>query len=230
MRAHILSYNHGVPMSEISPIRSISKSTEVFNRLRIAIFNRELLPGTPLREAHLAKELNVSQVPVREALLRLQHLGLVVRIEDKGTYVTKLTRIEMVNLLEVRAHLEDLAFRLASQRMTPEVNRELKMRLTNIKTAARTQDHIATAEADLLFHKTIWKASGNPVLVATLEKLCVSVYAFVGHQRRVAGEKLAVASHDDLLKALESGDPQEITKTIREHLNPESFIPASIVD
>lgn len=223
-------YNHGVPMSKMSPIRSISKSTEVFNRLHTAIFNRELPPGTPLREAHLAKELNVSQVPVREALLRLQNIGLVVRIEDKGTYVTKLSRADMVNLLEVRIHLEELAFRLASKKMTPEIEHELQQRLADIQKAVRTKDHILTAEADLKFHKTIWKASGNPLLVNTLDRICVSVYAFIGHQRRAAGEKLAIVSHDNLLKALESGKPERIAESLREHLDPESFIPASVVD
>lgn len=217
-------------MNQISPIRNISKSAEVFNRLRSAIFSGELLPGTPLREARIAKQLNVSQVPVREALLKLQELGLVVRVEDKGTYVTKLSRADMMNLLEVRAHLEELAFRLASQRMTPEINRELEQRIANIEKVAHTKDHIATAEADLKFHQSVWKASGNPLLVKTLDRICVSVYAFVGHQRHVTGEKLAIVSHDNLLKALQSGDPAQIAVSIREHLAPESFIPASLAD
>ena len=51
----------------------------------------------------------MSQVPVREALLQLENLGLVRRIPDTGTTVTKLTRTEMVELVQVRAHLEDLA-------------------------------------------------------------------------------------------------------------------------
>ena len=217
-------------MSEISPIRSISKSTEVFNRLRAAIFAQELLPGTPLREAHIAKQLNVSQVPVREALLKLQDVGLVVRVEDKGTYVTKLSRLDMMNLLEVRAHLEELAFRLASERLTEEVIDELKARLADIATAAKTNDHIVTAEADLKFHHAVWKASGNPLLVKTLDRICVSVYAFIGHQRHVSGEKLAIVSHEHLLKALESGNHTEIEDAIREHLAPSSFIPASLTD
>lgn len=217
-------------MTKMSPIRTVSKSTEVFNRLRTAIFTRQLLPGTPLREAHLAKELRVSQVPVREALLRLQNVGLVVRVEDKGTYVTKLSRADMANLLEVRIHLEELAFRLASKHMTPELDSELQRRLADIEKAARTKDHMVTAEADLQFHKTVWKASGNPLLVKTLDRICVSVYAFIGHQRHIAGEKLAIVRHDALLKALESGDPTEIAASLREHLNPDSFIPASIVD
>jgi DNA-binding GntR family transcriptional regulator len=136
----------------------------------------------------------------------------------------------MVNLLEVRIHLEELAFRLASKKMTPEIEHELQQRLADIQKAVRTKDHILTAEADLKFHKTIWKASGNPLLVNTLDRICVSVYAFIGHQRRAAGEKLAIVSHDNLLKALESGKPERIAESLREHLDPESFIPASVVD
>ena len=213
-----------------SPIRSVSKSTEVFNRLRDAIFSQELLPGTPLREAHIAKDLKVSQVPVREALLRLQELGLVVRIEDKGTYVTTLSRADMMNLLEVRAHLEELAFRLASKHMTPEIEKELERRVSDIEKAARSKSHMATAEADLRFHETVWRASGNTLLVKTLDRICAAVYAFIGHQRHITGEKLAVVSHQNLLKALESGDPVQIAESIREHLAPESFIPSSIGD
>ena len=64
---------------DLTPLRALSKSREVFERLRDAIWSGDLAPGTALREAHLAKQLNVSQVPVREALLQLEHLGLVVR-------------------------------------------------------------------------------------------------------------------------------------------------------
>lgn len=219
-----------VMVSEFSPIRNISKSSEVFSKLRAAIWSGELPPGSPLREAHIAKQLSVSQVPVREALLRLEHLGLVVRIADKGTYVTKLTRAEMVQLLEVRSHLEELAFRLAAKNMTPQIESELRQRLADIEKAKKANDHFAVAEADLKFHETVWKASGNPSLEKTLDQICVSVYAFVSLHRHAAGEKLATVSHGLLMKALLERDPKLIAKSIREHLNPRTSIPASISD
>jgi len=94
---------------ELTPIRTLSKSREVFEQLCQAIWSGDLPPGTPLREAHIAKQLNVSQVPVREALLQLEHLGLVVRVPDRGTTVTKLTRAEIIQRMEVRRHLEEMA-------------------------------------------------------------------------------------------------------------------------
>lgn len=217
-------------MREFSPIRNISKSSEVFNKLHVAIWSGELAPGTPVREAHIAKQLNVSQVPVREALLRLEHLGLVVRIPDKGTYVTKLSRTEMVQLLEVRSHLEDLAFRLAAKKMTPEIESELRQKLADIERARKANDHFKVAEADLKFHETVWKASGNPLLEKTLDRLCVCVYAFVSLQRHTAGEELATVSHEILMDALLKRNAKLISKSIREHLDPELSIPASIAD
>lgn len=217
-------------LSKISPVRNTSKSQEVFRKIREAILSGELQPGTPLREAHIAKQLNVSQVPVREALLQLEHLGLVVRIPDRGTHVTKLTRGEMMQLIEVRAHLEDLAFRLASKNMTPEIEAELRQRLTELQKQVAKKDHLGVAEADLKFHETIWKASGNAVLEKTLDNLCVSVYAFQGLHRRTAHEPLAPASHEVLLDALLTRDSKLITKRIAEHLAPQSFIPASVED
>ena len=77
-----------MPTTDLSPIRTLSKSQSVFEQLRQAIWNGDLQPGVALREAHIAKQLNVSQVPVREALLQLESLGLVVRVPDRGTTVT----------------------------------------------------------------------------------------------------------------------------------------------
>ena len=139
------------------PIRTLSKSKEVFQTLRAAILSGELRPGDPLREAHLARQLHVSQVPVREALLQLEHLGLVVRVQDKGTTVTKLSRAEMVELLEVRAYLEDLAFRLASKRLTDKAVKELRQCVEDLENKTAQNNYYGAAEADLRFHRTVWK-------------------------------------------------------------------------
>lgn len=217
-------------ISRISPVRNTSKSYEVFQKLRSAILSGELEPGTPLKEAHIARQLSVSQVPVREALLQLEHLGLVIRVPDKGTYVTKLTRAEMMQLIEVRCHLEDLAFRLAAKRMTPQIEAKIRERLAELQERINARDHLAVAEADLQFHEAVWEAAGNAVLKKTLEQLCTSVYAFVGLQRHAKGEKFATVSHEILLEALLSRDSKLISKKIREHLNPETVIPPSVRD
>lgn len=219
-----------MPTKNLVPVRTQSKSREVFERLRGAIWSGDLAPGSPLREAHIAKQLNVSQVPVREALLQLENLGLVVRVPDRGTTVTKLTRTEILQMMEVRRHLEELAFKLATSRITPKVETELRNHLKRMEKLVAAKDHFGVAEEDFNFHKTVWKISGNEVLAATLERLCIAVYAFVSLKRHAAGESMrsAVKSHTKLFKALTSGDVDRVTSGIREHLSSNDVIPESV--
>jgi DNA-binding GntR family transcriptional regulator len=202
----------------------------VFERIRDAIWAGDLPPGMPLREAHLAAQLNVSQVPVREALLQLEHLGLVLRVPDRGTTVTKLTLDEIRNMLEVRQHLEKLAFQRAVSRLTPAVIDELKSHLERMEALVRAKDHFGVAEEDFAFHRTVWRASGNDVLAATLERLCTALYAFVSLKRHAAGEtmKSAVASHTKLLRALKTGDEERAMAVIGEHLSSRDVVPESV--
>jgi DNA-binding GntR family transcriptional regulator len=221
-----------VGTKQLLPLVSLSKSREVFERLRDAIWSGDLAPGTPIRESHLAKQLNVSQVPVREALLQLEHLGLVVRVPDRGTTVTKLTRTEILQMMEVRPHLEELAFQLAAPRITNEAEAILRCHLTRMQGLVLKKDRFGVAEEDFGFHRTVWKASGNDVLEKTLERLCIAVYAFVSLKRHAAGEtmKSAVRSHKLLLDALLSGDPGRIRARVIEHLAPDAVIPSSIAE
>ena len=227
-----VGYDRLVPTPSLTPVRSLSKSREVFERLRDAIWSGDLAPGTPLREAVLAKQLGVSQVPVREALLQLEHLGLVVRVPDRGTTVTRLTRTEIVQMMEVRRHLEVFAFELAASRVNEKVEKELRMRLENMERLVLKGDHFGVAEEDFRFHQTVWKASGNDVLAKTLENLCVPVYAFVSMKRHAAGDMMnsAVHGHELLLKALLTGNAERIRTAINDHLVPEAVIPPSLAD
>lgn len=215
---------------ELVPVRAISKSREVLTRLRDAIWSGDLAPGTPLREAHLARQLNVSQVPVREALLQLENLGLVVRVPDRGTTVTNLSRREIEQMREVRLQLEGMAFELAAKRITPEVEAELRNHLKRMEAFVADKDHRGAAEEDFRFHQTVWKASGNQVLESTLERLCIAVYAFVSLKRHAAGETMrtAVKSHRKLMDALLSRDPKKARRGVDEHLSLEAVIPPSL--
>lgn len=219
-------------IKSLAPLRSVSKSREVFLRLRDAIWSGEFQPGMALRESHLAKQLSVSQVPVREALLQLEHLGLVVRVPDRGTTVTKLTRKEILQMMDVRRHLEEYAFSLAADKIDKGVEAELRRHLAQMKELVAAKDHFGVAEEDFKFHQTVWRASGNEVLEKTLQRLCVAVYAFVSMRRHAVGDGLstAVKSHTVLFQALMTRDPAKILIAIRQHLAPEAVEPNLLED
>src|SRR5262245_63856832 len=102
----------------LKPVKNRALSDDVFETLRDAIFSGRLKPGDPLRELHLAKELAVSQATVRDALVKLERFGLVVRIPNKETIVTPHTSREIRERIAIRATLEELAFLEAAGRLT----------------------------------------------------------------------------------------------------------------
>lgn len=214
----------------LTPIRSTSKAQEVFRALRGAILEGDLKPGDPLKEAHLAQQFRVSQVPIREALLQLEHLGLVVRVPDKGTTVTKLTRAQMLDLLDVRVHLEDLAFRLAATNLDKTGVKRLREAAAVLEKKVAQDDYYGAAEADLRFHEAVWNLSGNPVLVETLDHLCTSWLAFVSLHRHMTKESLkqSAGNHRALIEVLEGGDRAAISHAVRDHLRPERSIPSTL--
>lgn len=217
-------------MNVLTPINNNTLSFQVFETLRKAIIAREIHPGDSLREAHLARQLKVSQVPVREALLQLEHLGLVTRIPNKGTYVTELTKEEIRQRLQVRVHLEELAFIEAARQMNDDDFAKLEALVEAIITATTSNNYFETSQADLELHRFIWKKSGNSVLYDTLNQLTVPLYAFVIMLRKKGGEDLkeTVASHDDIVTALKSRDAENIKTTLRQHLDFSAAVPKSM--
>lgn len=90
-----------------------------FDAIREAIVNKVLAPGQLLSERMLAAELQVSKTPVREAMLRLQHMGLIEQT-GRGMRITPASEQRMLNAYEVRAALESYTARLAAEHGSDE--------------------------------------------------------------------------------------------------------------
>ena len=95
------------------PLRDV-----VFRTLRQAILRGELKPGERLMEIRLANQLGVSRTPIREAIRMLELDGLVIMVPRKGAQVAQITEKDLNDVLEVRLGLEELAVKLACQRIT----------------------------------------------------------------------------------------------------------------
>src|SRR5580693_9279427 len=83
----------------------------VFGIVRDAIVRKDLPPGSRISEARLAAQLNVSKTPVREALLRLEGIGLIVPDGNRGARVVKPSADNIQHAFEVRTALEGFAAR-----------------------------------------------------------------------------------------------------------------------
>lgn len=142
--------------NEYLPLRDV-----VFNTLRQAIITGEFAPGERLMEIALAERLGVSRTPVREAIRKLELEGLVVMIPRKGAEVAQITEKDLRDSLEVRCNLEELAVKLACERITGEGEEKLKLALEDFKQAVEKQDFQNIVDSDIAFHDVIFEATQN---------------------------------------------------------------------
>ncbi len=130
---------------EYMPLREV-----VFLTLRRQILRGELKPGERLMEISLANKLGVSRTPIREAIRKLEHEGLVVMIPRRGAHVAEITRQELNDVLEIRKSLETLAITKACDYMTDRDIHELREaeEAFAIQIARRDADLTNLGEAD----------------------------------------------------------------------------------
>jgi DNA-binding GntR family transcriptional regulator len=132
-------------------------------------------PGDRLNESQIARELNISRIPVREALSQLQEQGLVQNRERRGMFVTNIGPEEVLQISSLRIVLETEALRLARARMTPEIVAKLEKLVAQMDAWNGTL--LEAAALDLEFHRVLWKAAGNPYLERALNSLMVPLFA-----------------------------------------------------
>jgi DNA-binding GntR family transcriptional regulator len=178
-------------------------------------------PGTRLKELELAREFQVSQAPVREALRELEALGVLESERYRGTRVRAVAPDEMREAYVLRGRLEetaaDLTPKLASQDAAA-----LRALADASLSAARDGDLDAYARHNLEFHRMVVRLSGNAVLLRVWESLDWAVRMSLSV--RQARDRLVAAARDHriIAEALCNGRRREAGKMLREHA--ESFL------
>jgi DNA-binding GntR family transcriptional regulator len=155
---------------EMSSLRFHTKAELAYHVVRERITKGSLAPGQVLNQEELARTLDVSVTPLREALRRLATEGFVVLSAHRDARVPALTAEEAKNLLELRLPLETLAVRLAADRSTPEQQRTIRALSEELKPLTETATE-RDLDAHRRFHASFWTAAANAPLGATLDLL-----------------------------------------------------------
>lgn len=201
-------------MNEFLPLREV-----VYITLRKAILKGEFKPGERLMEITLANRLGVSRTPIREAIRKLEHEGLVVMIPRKGAQVAKITRQELNDVLEVRTSLEALAASCACERITAEQLVMLKKAEEHFTSLIDNGDLTALAEADVAFHDVIYQATANRRLISILNNLREQMYRFRIEYLKEQNVRRSLASeHEAITKAITAHDSKEAMRVVTEHI------------
>ncbi len=124
-----------------------------------------LVPGEQIVESRIARQLGVSQAPVREALALLERQGLVVKVHHRGTFVSRLHARELRELFTLRAVLDAFSARLAAEHASDKDITQLREILARMKSAEEAGDLGRLTDAHLELHETIYRLSGHQLLI-----------------------------------------------------------------
>ena len=203
-----------VKMDEFLPLRDV-----VFNTLRQASLRGELKPGERLMEIQLANKLGVSRTPIREAIRKLELEGLVLMIPRKGAEVAEITEKNMLDVLEVRRALEELAVKLACERITEEEIQELKDAADAFQKILSEKDITKIAEADEAFHDVIFKSTGNDRLIQLLNSLREQMYRYrLEYLKREEYHPQLLEEHQQIIDRITRKDQSEAAELIDRHI------------
>jgi DNA-binding GntR family transcriptional regulator len=161
-----------------APLKPVTLRHRIVEIIRQAITTGDLSPGDRIVELRLAKQLGVGNTAVREALFELERAGLVTRIPNKGSFITKTTLEDAQQIFRVRKELEGLAVELALEHMSAAYLVMLQDLVDAMKDAAEASDFERFYQNDLEFHRTLWQLSQNRYLANCLETLVVPLFAF----------------------------------------------------
>jgi DNA-binding GntR family transcriptional regulator len=194
-------------------------SDQVYDLILASILDGSRAPGSRVVESEIARQLGISQAPVREAVKRLVHAGLVVSVARHGSYVTEISPEEFAIAREMRATLEAKGAHLAAGKVGSAEIAMLRSITTRMQQAVDADDWATFRTLDVEFHRSVIASTGLAVLARmwdTLEPVLVSQRA-IGDPAYLGDRRRVVAWHIELVDALLAGDPDAAAAMFAEH-------------
>lgn len=188
----------------------------LFQNIVDIIYSGEIAPGSELNEKSLAQRFGVSRGPVREAIRRLQGIGLISREPYMRARVISVGSREVVQLFQMREALEGMAARLAAENMSSEDSSRLLADLEADRNSWATSEPTRTFD----FHSRVVEACGNQRIIDALNGDLHQLFRL--YRRRSGKEKArkfaAYQEHWQILRAIISRDPDLAESMMRSHI------------
>jgi DNA-binding GntR family transcriptional regulator len=203
-----------------TPQDSRTMAEAVAQRLKTAIVDGQLPPGTPLRLAPISERLGVSIMPVRDALRQLEAEHLVVITPRRGAVVTELSTEDAEETYAVRVALEALAARHGTRRLTDADLDEIREAFERMTDAQRAGDLRAFIEADHVFHHRLYQASHRESLIRNISELVDRTRRYAPYTYRAwLPLDNALAAHRPILEAMEARDAALVERLTCDHMS-----------
>lgn len=196
-----------------------SLADQAYAKLRNAIVTGALKPGERLVERQLGLRMGVSRTPLREAMIRLVHEGMLTSLPSGGLLVNSIDEHEARGLYDIRLGLEGYATRLAAERAGAETIEELRSIAALEHKRLEPVDLRALEELNNLFHRTLYATTHSRMFdvieMYREQALHHRIYDIYTPEEVVRG----VRQHDEIIDAVEGGDGDLAERLMRCHIS-----------
>jgi DNA-binding GntR family transcriptional regulator len=199
--------------------KPVSIRERVYRHLKDEILNNRIPESATLVENLLAKQMEISRTPVREALHFLEKEGLLESIPRVGYRVRQIDREELQEICEIRISLETLAARKAIKRMSPDEIEAIRDNLNNSDIVLKKGDLSSFIDLDAEFHELLGRASGSQRLL----KLILTHRSDMVRYRiisllRADNASTALAGHHRIFECLVKKNEGGVKSAIKDHI------------
>ncbi|MEE2024757.1 MULTISPECIES: GntR family transcriptional regulator [Alkalimonas] len=197
-----------------------TRTQVVLEEIRNRILSGKIKAGEPLRQAALAEDLNVSRIPIREALLQLEAEGLVVFEPHRGATVTELSSTQVMELFELRALLETELLRLAIPKLTETALAESEHILQQMTLAYQMVDTSGSwSELNSRFHLSLYLAAERPMMFEIVQNLNKNTDRYIRlHLLLAGGVTKSDPEHLTLLTLCRQKNVEQACIWLRQHI------------
>ncbi|WP_315730125.1 MULTISPECIES: GntR family transcriptional regulator [unclassified Bradyrhizobium] len=207
-------------MTDLQPLRPATRIVDaVYESLREGILSGVLPPGQPLSVPELARRLNVSRSPIREAVLQLVSDGLAVEQPRRGVVVATIELNDVLEIHEIREFVEALSARLCAERIDADGVAELRSIIARQEKCVAKDNAAGYFQTNAAFHEAIGRFSRNnrlhDILISLEGQMRIGLQrvSSEGEQRR-----RGVLEHAQIVNAIEKRDGDRAERLMREHI------------
>lgn len=195
----------------------------VFSTLRNAILDGKLKPEERLVERDIAEQLGISRTPVREAIRKLELEKLVTHIPRKGVVVSKFSKVDVLEIMEIRKVLEGLICSIAAAKIKVKDLDRLDSTLKQIQDEHSKGNQKKVNQLNDRFHEIIYRSAESPRLYEFLNTMLEYIHKFahVAYTKPGRTEE-ALIEHTKIALALRNRDCQEAEEVAKLHVEKSS--------
>jgi DNA-binding GntR family transcriptional regulator len=201
-------------LKNAKPIQKDKLHDQVYDQLCTLLREGEFTPGQAVRVARVSEAFGVSAMPVREALTRLQAIGVVANVSGRSLGVPSLSYEELKDLRDVRLEVETLAVKWALANTDEAFVSDLTMLLKRLETTERSSDVQGYVKANYAFHLRLYQQSNSPVLIDVINTLWLRVSPHLYQLERENQYKVSNVHHRNIVQAIRDGDEATATREL----------------